>query len=295
MPAMQLSHVILMAPDPSGATPHGPSPPSLIPCLASPPKSFRWIRVKIRIVITGLVVKMVTGYEENSEISEFLRRGMESLAEIVQHREQNKAHSIKFISAPRSTAHLVLQSTLLSMMSDHSGKFIADPSQDTLYQMALLTNLVALIDPTYEMLLSGLYGGSGALIRQSYEMNARLAEIQQGTNWASGKTPNVGHLPLEASRFYGELSEVSHFSKPELGALTEVEIQPDIRAQSLSPVVREESLLRLLDLQLLSMVLTLGYQMTFFQNVFKGDLEQYAKLGCAALSFLQEAGVLQRK
>ncbi len=235
---------------------------------------------------------MVSGNEENSEISDFLGQGIELLAEVVQNREYNKARSISLISAHRSTAHLVLQSTLLKMMRDHSRKLIPDPSQDTLYQMALLRNLVVLIDPIYEMLLSGLYVGAGALIRQSYEMNARLAEIQKGTTWASGKTPNVSNLPLGASKFYGELSQISHFSRPELGALSEVVIQPDIRAQTINPVVKEESLMRLLDLQLLSMVVTLGYQMTFFENAFKSDLEPYVKLGCAALSSLQEEGLL---
>ena len=98
---------------------------------------------------------------------------------------------------------------------------------------------------------------------------------------------------MGANRFYGELSEVAHFSKAELGHITEVEPIPGVRAQSLSPVVKKDTLLRLLDFQLLSMLLTLAYQMKFFLDAYDSDLEQYGKMGYTAFEFLRSEGLLR--
>jgi hypothetical protein len=238
---------------------------------------------------------MDTGNKKDSEIAEFIGSGLELMAQVERYREDNKKRSLNLISANRRDAHLVLQSTLHNMRHEYSGKMIADPTEDNLYQMALLNSLVVLIDPTYEMLLSGLYIGAGALIRQSIEMNARVMEIQKQAHWTSGKTPNVGQLPLGASRFYGEMSAVAHFSRAELGRITEVEPTPGVRAQSLSPVVKKDTLLRLLDFQLLSMALTVGFQMEFFRVAYDCDLEQYDKMGLTAMAMLDDEGLLERK
>ena len=64
-----------------------------------------------------------------SEVSEFLSNGMESLAKVVEYREENKNCSLKLISINRRDAHLVLHSTLLKMRHDYSGRMIADPTE----------------------------------------------------------------------------------------------------------------------------------------------------------------------
>ena len=232
-------------------------------------------------------------YEEiQNEISVFLGEGVKVLDEIVKIREKNKDISKRLISQPRMDAHLILHFTMLKIIRDHTGKMTYAPSEDTLYQMALITNLVQSIDPTYEMLLGGHYVAATALIRQSYEMNARLAEIQNNASWKSKRVPNVGQLPSDISRHYGELSSVAHFSQPELGHITEFELQPNVRAQSLSPIVKKDVLLRLLDFQLLTMWLSFKYQIDHFANSFGSDPEQYFRFGVAAGRNLQEAGLL---
>ena len=227
------------------------------------------------------------------EVASFIAQGMEVLDGIIKQRKLNKKRSLDLLPQRRRDAHIVLQSTILKLIGDHSREMIADPSEETLYQMALFTNLAQLVDPTYEMLISGLYAGASALIRQSYEMNARLAEIQQQTNWSSGSTPNVGHLPMDVARYYGELSAVAHFSMQELANLTAFEIAPGTHAQSLAPMVQEEPLARLFAFQLMTLVLTVRHLENFFDSVFDSDLVSYRAMAATGFSLLREEGMLE--
>ena len=227
------------------------------------------------------------------EVAQFIAQGMEVLDGLVKQRELNKQRSLGLLPPRRRDAHIAFQSTILKLIGDYSREMIADPSEETLYQMALLTNLAQSVDPTYEMLISGLYAGASALIRQSYEMNARLAEIQQQTNWSSGRTPNVGHLPMDVARYYGELSAVAHFSMQELANLTAFEIAPGTQAHSLAPVVREEPLARLFAFQLLTLVLTVRHLVNFFESVFDSDLDPYRVMAGRGLLLLHQEGMLE--
>ena len=228
-----------------------------------------------------------------AEVDAFISQGMEVLDGIVKRSELNKPRSADLLPERRINAHIAFHSTILKLIGDHSREMIPNPTEETLYQMALLTNLAQLVDPTYKMLISGLYAGASALVRQSYEMNARLAEIQQQTNWSSGRTPNVGHLPMDVARYYGELSAVAHFSMQELANLSSFEIAPGTQAHSLAPVVRAVPLARLFDFHLMTLVLTVRHLMNFFETVFNGDLDSYRAMAARGLILLDQEGMLE--
>ena len=209
-------------------------------------------------------------------------------------REKNVERSMYVISGPQLDAQRILQATILKIMRDHSLVTINDMSENTQYQMSLLANLATLIDPTYEMLLEATYAGACALIRQSYEMNARLAELQGQHAWTATRAPNVGRLPSNTRRFYGEMSKIAHFSDPIVGKLTEIEVDAQTKGHSINPVVKEDALLELLDLHLMTNSLTLFHQLRFFDMAFQTDLEMYDLLASAAIPFLEQAGVWVR-
>ena len=230
---------------------------------------------------------------DREELDSFLEEGMTILDGIVKVREQNIQRSLHLVPDKRRSAHTIFQSTMLKLLGDHAGVLVVNPSPDNEYEMALVNNLVQLVDPTYEMLMSGLYLGAAGLIRQSFEMNARLAEIQNNINWVDGKTPNVGHLPRGTARFYGELSAAAHFSRQGLAHLTSTELRPGTQAQSASPIVDQVPLLRLFDFHLAAMALTLLHQLKFFESAFGSDLEPYSKMAAAGDIVLQDAWLLE--
>ena len=220
--------------------------------------------------------------------------GMEIIARLTENRENNKAQSMQLVSGPRSDAHGILLATILKMFEDHLRVEITDMSENTQYQMSLLASLPGLIDLTYETLMGGMYIAAGALIRQSYEMNARLAELQGQHQWVSTKAPNVGRLPSNTRQFYGEMSKVAHFSDPVVGQLTEVNIDATTTGHSINPVVKEPALLRLFDLHLMTICLTAYHQLEFFETAFGTDSGKYEMLASSAIPFLEEAQVWVR-
>lgn len=187
---------------------------------------------------------------------------------------------------------MLLYSLLLNSVHDFSGKVIENPPKDISYQFALLANLIRLVDSTYEILRSGLYVGAAALIRQSLEMNARLAEIQGSTNWSDGKTPNVSNLPLGVARLYGELSDISHFSKQEIGTISEVEISDGIKAQSICPAVDNAVLSSLMNQHIACLVITCFHQLRFLEGIYNTDVGEYVRYFDAAMQLLVEEGVI---
>lgn len=231
---------------------------------------------------------------QDQELRSALNEGMGLIAILADNREKNTGISMGFVSGPRLDAHRILQATILKMLRDQSRLETNDMSENTQYQMSLLANLAGLIDLTYETLLGGMYVGACALIRQSYEMNARLAELQGGHQWVTTKAPNVGRLPSDTRRFYGEMSKVAHFSDPVVGRLTEIEIDATTTGHSINPVVKEHPLLRLFDLHLMTISLTLYHQLEFFETVYKNDVGKYELLASAAIEPLKEAGVWGR-
>jgi len=66
---------------------------------------------------------------------------------------------------------------------------------------------------TEDLIFAGQYTKVSALIKQEYEILARINEIKK-EKAKIGETPNVKFAPKGSQRIYGELNKISHPSNP---------------------------------------------------------------------------------
>lgn len=90
------------------------------------------------------------------------------------------------------------------------GKY-SDSTTKSKSRDAILAGYIAGLILVERAILGGFNAQAAALVRQEFEAVAALAEIEGGMR-QDGRTPQIRHVPSVPSRFYGELSNIAHFS-----------------------------------------------------------------------------------
>jgi hypothetical protein len=225
----------------------------------------------------------------------FSEKGLQYLLEFHNKRQENQKLSLETMTAGQRECYLTFHSVLLNMLHDGSGMLVHDPNADTHYQMALIANIAMLVDATYQLITDGLYSGAATLIRQSFEMAARIIEIQEGHKWKDGDVPNVKHLPYDLRRQYSGLSDLAHFGKLEINELTIVKLKNGKRAQSISPMFQRPLFTQLINLHIGVLWITCMQQREFFTRYTDIDVTKYATHLYRAWQLLLEEGIIKER
>jgi len=125
-------------------------------------------------------------------------------------------------------ARLVLVGGLAHVLSVRSG-VPGESNESVSHRLVLLASFVQGIHPTESLISEGQYIKAAAVLKQDYEILARLGEVLEGTAVA-GQTPNARAAPRGSQRLYGELNKVAHPSNKHLmeqllGRLSAGEVQ----------------------------------------------------------------------
>ena len=229
----------------------------------------------------------------SDNLNEFIASVEQARGKFSEEIQRNIRMSWTLISAAKRGAHELLTSIPLRVVQETSGRVISNSTPFVSYQIGLVTNLVKQEQPTVQLLASGVYLGAAALIRQAFEMNARLAELQTTLSWVDGRTPNVKFLGPALSRFYGELSELAHFSKRRVEELTVVVRPGQLPFQSVVPAVDEGVLNGLFDRHLVTVMLTGFHIVKFAEVVYDLNVkDDYLPAMEAGLRLLNQAGIV---
>ena len=76
-------------------------------------------------------------------------------------------------------------------------------------RLVLITSFAQGFPVTETLISEGQYIRAAAILKQDYEIVARLSEVRAGKA-KRGIQPNVKHAPTGSQRFYGELNAVAH-------------------------------------------------------------------------------------
>jgi hypothetical protein len=111
------------------------------------------------------------------------------------------------------------------------------------YQIAIAASYVRTHFIVNDFILQGDLVEAMTLVRKQLESLARLRELDSRPfEKLIGKVPNIQNvLKGPAGRVYGQLSEVAHFSKPEVGELLHVLEKGELVGPSLLPAYTDKS------------------------------------------------------
>lgn len=135
----------------------------------------------------------------------------------------------------------------------------------------ILTLLMAFFQNTYatEILISeGQYIKAAAVLKQDYEIIARISEVHAGTA-KPGHTPQIRHLAEEVKKYYGELNKVAHPSNQEfLVALMGTLVSGESNAISYVPAYNKEWSLALYELHVWLILMAAKEYLRLFAEMY---------------------------
>ena len=206
-------------------------------------------------------------------------------------REKNSILSSKYAKeSDKATVALLLNSVLANLVNEFPGRVISNPSPTVSYEFAIIANLLKALVVAEDLILEGMYVSGSAVLRQSLEMNARLAQLREG-RLAEG-VPNVGILGPVAS-IYGELSEVAHISKQRTGSTTEFDIGGGVPGQYIAPVFNPSFFDWAYDRYLMCSLLTCRAFMLFVERSYSANTRRYRDVLSRAAFLLEKVGVIK--
>lgn len=82
-------------------------------------------------------------------------------------------------------------------------------------RISLVATFAQGVNCTRDMIVGGYHSKAAAVLKQDYEMLARIREIQAGKAKV-GVTPNAKHAPEGSQRLYGGLNSLAHPSEEKL-------------------------------------------------------------------------------
>jgi hypothetical protein len=156
-------------------------------------------------------------FKENSElnnVSDFLEKGLKLEVDVLQ---QGKAIR-ELAKIDYHTAWLDARLILLSI-SQHvfSAKNLipGKTSDDISHILILLTAFYQGTHATETLISEGQYIKAATVLKQDYEILARIYEVKKGTAKV-GQTPQIRYLEEEVRGYYGDLNKVAHPSNQEM-------------------------------------------------------------------------------
>jgi hypothetical protein len=132
---------------------------------------------------------------------------------------------------------LAVAARLLRAKNGVAGDTDADRSHRILLVLAFFQGVY----PTEATISEAQYIKAAALLKQDYEILARIREIRAGQA-KIGQTPQVKHAPEGSQRFYGQLNGVAHPSNPQyIEQLLECNARGDAVGPSFVPRYNRET------------------------------------------------------
>jgi hypothetical protein len=175
---------------------------------------------------------------ELEEAGKFLQKGIDLETSITASGLSIREAS-KIAYGDLTIARLTLVAILYSIFEKKSGV----PGNSNKERSDILTLIMAFtqgIDIVEKSISEGQYTKACAILKQDYEIIARIGETRKGLAKA-GITPNVKHAPEGTQRFYGDINNFAHPSNIGLLQFNLSElIDGDIRGVSFLPKFNKE-------------------------------------------------------
>jgi hypothetical protein len=164
-------------------------------------------------------------------------------------------------------------------------------------RLALIATFVQGLPPTEDLISEGQYAKATAVLKQDYEIVARLKEVRDGTA-KGGETPNVKNAPEGSRHFYGDLNKVAHPSNPELLQHLLTRIDADVvKGLSPMPCLNSDLAKSLYELHVFTMLCVAREAFLLFFEMYPEKTDKDAvfpamKSFMAAAQFAERAGFM---
>lgn len=150
---------------------------------------------------------------------------------------------------------------------------------------------------TESLISEGQYSKAAAVLKQDYEILARIGETRAGVAKA-GKTPNARYAPEGSQFMYGELNKVAHPSNKELtgGLLGNLSVG-EIEGVSSIPAFREKQARALYSTHVFTLLHAVREAVQLYSEMYDTDADKKLALPAiqgwvTAVGFLERAGVI---
>jgi len=200
-------------------------------------------------------------------VSDFLSKGLALEARILEQAKKIREQSKRNYFTEWLDARLILLSIVKHLIDAKS--LVPGRTSEEITHILIL--LMAFFQGTYatEILISeGQYIKAAAVLKQDYEIIARISEVHAGTA-KPGQTPQLRHLAEEVRKYYGELNKVAHPSNQEsLIDLMGTLVSGKSNAISYVPLYHKESSLALYELHVWLILIATQEYLKLFAEMY---------------------------
>lgn len=168
-------------------------------------------------------------------------------------------------------------------------------SESISHRLVLLSTFVQGIPATETLISEGQYAKAAAVLKQDYEILARLKEVEDGVAQA-GRTPNAKYAPEGSQRIYGDLNRVAHPSNQNvLSELLDHLRSGEVQGVSPTPVFREDAARGLYEVHVFTLLHAVREHLKLQLEMYPGEMSTFEpgiRLFIMAVGFVEQAGFI---
>jgi len=183
----------------------------------------------------------------------------------------------------------------LSMSLDAKNGVPGKTNEGTSHRLVLLTTFIQGIPAAETLISEGQYAKAAAVLKQDYEILARLKEVEDGVAQA-GRTPNARYAPEGSQRIYGELNRVAHPSNQDvLNELLDHFHSGEIKGISPQPVFQENAARGLYEVHVFTLLHAVREHLKLQVEMYPDDVaafESAIRFFMMATGFVEKAGFI---
>ena len=229
-----------------------------------------------------------------NEIGDALKRACEFEGQLLAAGQQVREASKTAYGSDLLDARLSLMAALASSL-DAKSAVPGNTSEGISHRLVLLSTFVQGIPATETLISEGQYAKAAAVLKQDYEILARLKEVEDGTA-QPGRTPNAKNAPAGSQRFYGDLNKVAHPSNQDLLAnLLDRLNDGEVQGVSPVPTFQKEAARGLYELHVFTLLHAVREHLKLQLEMYPGEHEVFApavKFFLTAVGFVEKAGFI---
>lgn len=151
--------------------------------------------------------------EELQAVSDLIKKGIDFEASVLEQSEKIRDESKRNYLTEWLDSRLTLLAITRHLL-DAKQLVPGHTSEEISHRLILLMVFFQGTYATETLISEGQYIKAAAVLKQDYEIIARISEVHAGTA-KPGQTPQVRHLADEVKKYYGELNKVAHPSNQE--------------------------------------------------------------------------------
>jgi len=149
---------------------------------------------------------------KENEIQKYAEKGYNLESLIIKKQELIRKITGKYLDSNLINSRIVISSILYDVVKIKEGiPGNSTPKSEQI--LHLISTYIQGFGITENLIFAGQYTKAAALIKQEYEILARINEIKK-EKAKIGETPNVKFAPKGSQKIYGELNKISHPSNP---------------------------------------------------------------------------------